>query len=457
MGKMKEEDKEKEVKLYRFHNFGAHSFDRYNHQNIIDLSNIEEVPRSKLDYASSCNNQINTYIPDNKDEQKRVYKIFIYGEYIKRKFYLDSLKDNSCLLDKKQNYYVQKKFKSYKEIEKDTADIFVAPDRRAIFCQNLPNFRYKQFMPPIKNFNRYIYIKRLFYFFINKIKNVLVYPRKYLHFISLDDIEFIERAFSNKRCSIYLCERLLYSFSDPNSKEQMNTWFNYYKGKNNKNDSFLFYKLNEILTTHFWTFFPESFLILYRGIINKYSLYMYELFNISDMDYIIKNNFIIEKLPRFFFLPKEPIEDDYASKNVNIQFIPSKKKILIDINLDYQIDTIAVTKYVNDSLMSAIYQHKQNLELGYSIDEISFFNKFIDFNNKHNNTDTIEERIYGLYMWDKLNRPFSKNTISWATTHMIKKYHIPGRSSKQATEKKFSRIYNSTRKSIEQLEYLPLK
>lgn len=454
---MKGIERGEDIKIYRPHRYGVHAFDKCEHLNFLDLLKLEEVPSLLPEYASECNNQICIETIKDKIDKSR---IFIYGEYIKRKFYIDCLIENNednYLQNKNNKHYIQKIFYSFEEVIKDTEVRFIHPELRTIFSINSDFEECKSFKASLVDFNRYNLIKKIFYYNIRKLKLIFKSPKLFSSIMTSEDIDYIYESFSDKPCSLYLCERLLYALSQPDIVKIMSARVRHNKRVINNLKNFRFYYLLEILFANFITYFNMSFLLLYRCIIDKYSMYMHELFRISDMGTIISNNFDIDKLPRFFFLPIEPSEDIYAYKNIKFNFNTERKNITIDIDLDNKIDSLGIAKFVYDCLIVSLYQHKQNLDLNYSEKEISYFSKLIDFNNKYNVTDKLKDRIYGLYMWDKINRPFSKKSISWVIKDMLKKYPDTSHSSKQATDKKYTRIYNSTRQSIEKLEYLPLK
>lgn len=94
----------------------------------------------------------------------------------------------------------------------------------------------------------------------------------------------------------------------------------------------------------------------------------------------------------------------------------------------------------------------------YAVDELSYFINKLDSLNKHNKIDFCS-RIHGLYIWDQKLLYDNTKSMPMIYKHFNNKFHewSGDNENEEANIKYFHRVYNGTRKSIEEKSFCQLK
>lgn len=361
-------------------NSGDHTFDSKKNINIFDPStySIDVMPNNYND-SFQCNFQDHI-----KDQDK--LRIFIFSEYLKRKFFLDITKD------KKDEEFIKNKDKRYVSVELMDGCFFkfiaerlnINKNQKCVFEMNLKQYNLDYFN---RQPNIYKSIKRLYKFgfiYFKHLIRLLINGR--LNSPS-SDIKIVSDFFKYNKLDNYLFERILYHLSSPH--------FNF--GNHHQQSE----KLIEIFNRNVNFYIFSTFAPLYKAIVDKYKLYLYDLLKNTDIPKMISNSKIDLVIPRFFFIPIEPKRDKIVESIVNYNFNSLKKRVSITIDLSNNFDSCDIANFVKDNIIVGMYKMKEDLSLSYSPKEISYMSALIDSDNEHNKFSNYEDRLTSLYLWDK--------------------------------------------------------
>lgn len=422
--------------------YGLKNFDKHSSPiNYVTMKNLQEYPSPPKEYLNKLKHLTYQELKNNDKE-----RVFLYGEFIKRKFYID------CLYTRKQSKrkfnYINNTFNSDEDCFNYISDTFILEEDRLNFYMRRNNC-HKSFIDSFANYNYNIYsiIKNNFDNNLDVLKKLISTPEIYCNRKKLDDddIEFLKHL-SNK--TDYLYERILYGIN-PLQPYKRKT-IEYYNNE--------FANILRILNNSFGSYFDDCFLMLYRYIIDKYSLYMSDLFNIVDMVNIIHKQYNFTDCSHFFFIPSENGEQEFIKECVDINTDDKNKNITIKIKLVNDIDSLRIVDYVSRILIETLYSYKENHGLRYSDDEISYFINKFDSSKKHNKSNFIS-RINGLYIWDKVYINKVDLSIHCICTNFNKKF--PDRKGKKVKPKDdivyLQRCYKAIENSIETLSFYRLK
>lgn len=429
-----------EIKYAKARQQGVHNFNRHSTPiDYVTMRNLQEYPNPPKEYLDKFER-----IEPQKFNQEDLERIFVYGEYLKRKFYLDCYYTGE---KQKNNYrYTKNIFNSNEECINYIENIFILNEDKL-------NFGIKQiygkdkFICSFENFGYNIYktIETYFHISIDKIRKFISNPEEYSHrkFITDDDIFFLKNL---NPITDYYCERILYKitplvgYTGYNIKYQENKFSNTLRIIN-----------NNVLSVGL----DDGFLMLYKYIIDKYSLYMTDLFKLANIDDIIHKHYTIPNLSRFFFIPIKINDDEFIREFININTDELNNNITIDIKLINNLDSLQIADYVYGTLLNTLFFYKENKEMTYSMNEIAYFIKKIDSKNKHNKI-TFNLRIHGLYIWDQ-KYIYNKQSIRSISIKFIKKFMQQEEGTEDAKIKYLFRCYNGTLNSIEKKSFCQLK
>lgn len=422
--------------------YGIHNFDRKSLPiNYVTMKNLQEYVSPPKEYIEKMK-----HLNDQEFKKEDKERIFLYGEFIKRKFYIDCLFKTKY--SKRSIKYIKKSFSSDQECFNYISDIFILEEDRLNFYLRSKNCK-QAFINSFKknDYNIYNIIKNNFSDNLEVLKKLISSPDTYCKhkWLTDDDIESLKK-FSNK--SNYIYERILYGINSPQP----------FRAKTIEYQFNEFANTLRILNNFFSSYFDNCFLMLYRYIIDKYSLYMSDLFKINDMSNIISNEYKFSDQSHFFFLPNEIDESEFIKENVNICTDEKNSKISIQIKLIDNIDSLRIANYINQTLLNTLYYYKENHGLKYSDDEISYFIGKFDSSERHNKNN-FTSRINGLYIWDKKHVESNKISITSICINFNKKYS-------NREDKKIEidndiiylrRCFNAILYSIETLSFYPIK
>lgn len=432
-----------ELKYAKAKQYGLHNFNKDSAPlDYVTMRNLQEYPAPPQGYKDKFN-----WFNNGKFKKEDLERIFLYGEYIKRKFFIDCL---FTRVEQKNTFkYIKNTICDDNECMEYLANIFILKEDRLNFHTRCIN-SHREFINSFtkKEYNIYNIISDFFYSTLEKLRNIFSDPENFCekYYITNEDIIFLK---SLPIMSNYVYERILYNLpKKPTFKRYDIT----YK-KNN------FCNTLRILNNAYSFHFDNCFLMLYRYIIDKYSLYMSDLLmQIKMEDIIINYNKFTNNIPHFFFIPNETQEDEFIKECINIITDEENNNIKIDIKLVDNLDSLQVANYIRDTLMSAFYFYKENKGQTYSSNELSYFINKLDTYEKHNKI-SFYSRIYGLYIWDKIHIHNDKNSINSICMNFNKKF--PNREGKKDDEKaniiNLRRCYIGTLKSIEELSFKQLK
>lgn len=431
------EYKQVKEKQYGMHNFNRHSAPI----NYITMKNLQVFPSPPKEYIEKF--RYLNYQEFKKDDRERV---FLYCEFIKRKFYTDCLYTKKIL--KKSIKYIKNSFSSDEECFNYISDIFILKEDRLNFYLRRNNCN-KVFIDSfIKcQYNIYNIIKNNFYDNLEVLKKLISSPESYCRqkWLTEDDIESI-KSLSNK--SDYVYERILYGLNSQQPFREKTIEYHYNE----------FANTIRIFNDFFWSYFDSCFLMLYRYIIDRYSLYMCDLFKITDMKNIISNQYEFSEHSHFFFIPSENDEKEFIKECIDIRTDDIKNNITIKIKLIDNIDSLRIVNYITRTLLNVLYFYKENHGLKYSDDEISYFIRKFDSPDKHNKSN-FNSRINGLYIWDKKHIEGNNLSTNSICSLFNKKY--PNRKGKKANLKDdivyLRRCYKAISNSIETLSFYRIK
>lgn len=413
--------------------YGPHNFNKRSRGliNSILKNNLIEVP----DLPDHDSNFLYSSPAEVKDVSRDT---FLYGEYIKRKFFLDckfKKKDNKFIYNEdKRKSYISENYNDLNAcIDSISSKFFVSEEERRDFYSSI-NFD-KNFIKELcsSNFDIYCSILNCFYFHINEIKRIL---QSYLATHPDFTLNILNQ--NKKDLDIYLYERCLYFYT---SKTFFNSSHNTYRD---------FDKISSILSKH-WYCFSSSFLKLYRSIIDNYCIFMTDLYKFSDCKKIISNGYNIDGISNFFFIPREPVDTFPNDRYFDLSLNFTKHTLTLSIDLSNNFDILDLTSFVHDSLLYALYNYKIVSGKSYSTNELSYFINKFNF-KKGYIKDRFSERIIGLCLWDQIYLENNTDDISFLCKRLYNQY-LCGKDQNtfETVKQHLKRCYSTVRKDIEKV------
>lgn len=437
------------INSYRPTKDGTHTFDAYNYPSVFGESTRKKIQNIQKEDLEKFNKDIYSNLSD-----KGKIKIFFLSEYIKRQFYLDCIveKDNNGNYKKykiqKLEFYIDKKYTDIQNFIDGIPSLYTIDKRqkKLVFNINMnDNHNRNTFFDAYVSFNYenlYFFIKDTYFYYLNRLIDIINNPFKYFNNrINYRDKDFLEN-FSGREHTLYEYERVLYHIS---------------KYKNLPSPGAIqqeLYKIVKLINNHFLFTFDHSLLDLYRNIVDYYLLYPSHLFEMTNMNDIILNNFQLNKISRFFFLPKEikidnPLEDIVYCV---LQNLSGQLKISIELT-QKNFDSIEISKHVSEQIILALYSYKEDTQRKYSEQEIENFRNYIDTYSKKNEVYNLKERAISLHIWDLIYIHKNHPSISEHITHIYKKIH---QKTTANDIRKYQRAFSATSQSIEKRELFPL-
>lgn len=356
--------------------------------------------------------------------------LFFYTEYKKRQFYLD------CTIDKIEDSYL-KDGKKYKKLflscDNDVLTIInkrFASKYDNVFDQiSKEEFQYVDIDAP-----NIIYttLKDKYRYLIKLIKSMIENPDEFGIML-----ESYEKTFLNKLiwCEEYdrICEQVLYCLGDCN--------------KINTRD-YPVRRILHIVKKVFYLYVDYRFVRILQNIVDKYRLYLSNLFEPTEIEPILKNKYTLPALCSIFSLSnldRNILSVDLSSTKIpelTITFAVDKSK-----NFDFtkEIDAFALLSFIN--LFDSYVKCREYLYInGYLL---------LEYKIKLYNKISIRERLIGLYIWDRLylhNENKIKKTI---IDHLPEEYFYEGIKN-DARRKQGERYLSGTESCIEKGEVLPI-
>lgn len=253
-------------------------------------------------------------------ESKIAQQVFIYGEYLKRKFWLDcNFEREGGQYKKQNNRYIPLAFIDYNDLLmrfEQILDIHI--DSGAVFLDNSPI--YKRAFQKCQNIYEIIRILLKYdYFYVRRkllssgtqkqTSKLLRKKRK-----NYDDksFEFI--------LSIYSYERMIWTMSDF-------VRMNLAKAETDFGVVAQMFYYSFGMDTNSGTYH------LYAEIIKKYHLYLTDLLNLVSPEAIINDDYTKFILPRFINLPKLSLDNHKFKDLVEIDYNPLKKKLSLSLGI----------------------------------------------------------------------------------------------------------------------------
>lgn len=372
-------------------------------------------------------------------EPKIGQQIFIYGEYLKRKFYLDCNYVREDGRFKKQNSrYMPLIISDYNELlNRFNSILDIHIKSGTIFIDNSPI--YKRAFSKSQNIYQliqYLY-KASYRLFRRKVISLETQDTKW-EFLLHTTNEFEEYSFI---VSPYSYERILWIMSD---FERMNTTA--------PETEFGFFAKN-----FYFAFEMERYsgaYHLYVEIVKKYHLYMRDLTDMATPEKIIKSGYSKYYLPRFCDLPKLSLESSPFKDLVTCDYNPLKEKLALRLDIKNNNSIEEFGEFVKN--LTIYYSYLKNEDNSSDMDEDNYklICAYLDSSNPHNATSRFEDRIDGLYLWDKLYRHSSKKSASNEIEIFLKK--IKKQRLTPALKRRYQNILQSTTQSIERGEMLPI-
>lgn len=372
-------------------------------------------------------------------------RLFIFSEYLKRRFYLDCNKsqDNGSYIYRKDNktLYTDIDKKGIYNLLKYACGTFLHSNSNEINIDDLSN-------PYINNpyvgndllsIFRHIYLggyKKIYEYITAEIKKYNPKDRN-------ANIIHYDYLYKNPY-TFFTYERILSNLASMNNQT--------YKMPDKHNPFGILVK--DISTLPIIKDNKEWF-TLYGVIVRRYHLYICDLLSISDMYPYIFANRDIDSVPIFIDLPKLPsmqILPFYLSAN----FDSTTSEFNINIKNCDSIKIDEVLSQVSKYLACELYRTKLDSDGQLSDNDIDCLTKFLDVPNERNSENDFTDRLIGLYLWDKCYRTKKQNTLSQRSIieNFIKSYRKTN--NKVKTLRQYQRVLNATKNSIEQGQYLPL-
>lgn len=276
-------------------------------------------------------------------------------------------------------------FEDVKSVRDAISQMFITDKRRqaAFICQcTMPNNFYSDIY--CKNIYEYLYC--LYNKSVECLINILKYPNEKLINRLHDSEKQIILYFSKYNHSIYEYERILYYIyssplfmTDCLHSTKLNAIIRYIKN------------INFIFDHH------ASY--IFKNIIDRYHLYLCDLFDITNMENIIFNNYKLENLPYFFFLPKELPINEKIDDIINCVLNSHAGTLDISVNLkEENFDTFEIAKHIYEQVILSLFAYKEDMNKLYTHSEAQNFCKYIDTSSKKNEKNNYKIRSIGLYI-----------------------------------------------------------
>lgn len=322
--------------------------------------------------------------------------LFFTAEYKKRKFYLDcTVKKEGEVYIKNNSSYVQATPNDRSSAEMIISNRFLAKtDCVLYFGKDMGYERY--------NYKIYDFFKGEYEHSLNLIKDILHSPNKY----GLDLLENEQNIFSsfkryasnNDKCY----ERLLYNLGDHD-----------------------FISKSRYASQHIVNIIREPFLQritprvveILKNIVDIYGLYLSDLFQPTDVEDMVKNKqYKLSPIPYMFSINN--LED-------NIVDISPKKtsKTTIKFIINDRLNRCCTPAGLDDdNILSAVYayEHTNQAKLNDSkYIECSENDKILEVTYNLEKQPSIPERCIGLYIWDKLHKKKTGDSISQIIRHLF--------------------------------------
>lgn len=432
------------IEIYRPTKNGTHTFDPYNFPSPFAESTHKKIDALQEEDLKKFNKDIYSDLSD-----KGKIKIFFFAEYIKRKFYLDCMveKDNKGNYKKnkvqKLELYIDKKFTDIQSFIDEIPSLYNNKERKNLIFNLNINGNRSEFFDAYVSFNHenlYYFIRDTYFYYLQMLIDIIKNPFK--HFdsrISCHESNLL-KILSDKEYSLYEYERILYYLAKYAFSIQQNC-----------KDQFIIVK---IINKYLPFKFNHSLLEIYRDIVDNYSLYPSHLFEMTSMTDIIFNDFQLNKISRFFFLPKEikidnPLED---ISNCVLDNLSGKLNISIDLSLK-EFDSTEISKYVSEQIILASYVYKEDTQKKYTEQEIKKFCSYIDTYSKNNEIDNLKERAISLYIWDLIYIHKKRPSIS---EHITRIYEKINKTITIKDKRNYQRYVASTLQCIENKDFFSL-
>ena len=131
--------------------------------------------------------------------------------------------------------------------------------------------------------------------------------------------------------------------------------------------------------------FDSNASYIFKNIIDRYHLYLCDLFDMTNMENIIFNNYKLENLPYFFFLPKELPINEKIDDIINCVLNSHAGTLDISINLkEENFDTFEIAKHIYEQVILSLFAYKEDMNKLYTRSEAQNFCKYIDTSSKKN-------------------------------------------------------------------------
>lgn len=368
-------------------------------------------------------------------------QIFIYGEYLKRKFYLDCnfVRENGKYL-KEKNRYLPIRFDSYEEllnkfesildINIKSGNIFVDNSKsyKRSFCKNKDLYGIISYL--------YKLGYRLFHKKIFTLKSSCTKSTKRRVFTKDKNVRKYEFCVSP-----YSYERIIFIMSDILN-------MNY-----NKFDT----EFGFFAQTFYYSFNMEDnsgTYRLYAEIIKNYHLYMRDLTDMASPQEIIRLGYTGYFLPRFFDLPKLSLESHKYRNLLLSGYDPTKRNLEISLDIQQSCSIEEFSEFIKNLMIYYFYLSNEHSKGDMNEQNYKIICAYLDSANPHNSTSKFEDRIDGLYLWDRMYRHISNKSASNEIEIFLKT--IKKQQPNSALKRKYQHILKSTTDSIERGEILPI-
>ena len=358
------------IKIFRPTKDGTHTFSRNRSIDPFNTSTYKEITPIGEEQLRNFSNNIYDFVTE---EDKT--RIFFLAEYIKRQFYLDCNveKDEdgkySQIQEGKGKKYKIRKFEDVKSVRDAISNMFIIDKgRKTAFSYQCKI--YNNFYSDISCKNIYEYLYCLYNKSIECLINILKYPNEKLINSLHDSEKQLILDFSKYNHSIYEYERILYYISsspffmtDCLHSTKLNAIIRYIKN------------INFIFDSH------ASY--IFKNIIDRYHLYLCDLFDMTNMENIIFNNYKLENLPYFFFLPKELPINEKIDDIINCVLNSHAGTLDISVNLkEENFDTFEIAKHIYEQVILSLFAYKEDMNKLYTRSEAQNFCKYIDTSSK---------------------------------------------------------------------------
>lgn len=373
-------------------------------------------------------------------KEKIGQQIFIYGEYLKRKFFIDcNYKKNNGVYVKDKNKYDKLEFNEFKNLVNNIESIFeIKVDRGAIFIDNAPV--YKKYFKKYKNIYKIIFhLYKLGYL---SLKYKLLSNRsRNIHFPYINqEYKFDYKTRAECYLSPYIYERA------------MNCMAHWEKMGNIRNTEFSVFV--DLLAYNFRMCVNIGTYKIYEELVSKYHLYMCNLIDMCDPSKIISEHYKVPFLPRFFNLPKLALESHKLKDRVKSQSNPMNKLLTLSLDFSEPLRIEEVSEFAKNIITYYAYNYRESHKSDMEQSDYIFISYYLDSANPHSTTSKFEDRIDGLYLWDNLYRHNSDKTASNEIQIFLRK--IKNKEPNSALIRKYQKILKNATECIEKGQILPI-